>query len=102
MTNTFYNQLNEIDQSLNDMLDFTSVRYVIKVEQDRCLMGQIILDYTNDRQVPDDLDLAALVKSLYYGKIYVTYDYYEIARDDTGEPALVKYLHDVYLDTTTD
>lgn len=93
------NQLNEIIKNLDGMLDFTSVRYIIKVEQNKYLMGQITLDYTNDRQVPDDLDLVALVKSLYYGKIHVTYDYYEIARDDTGEPALVKYLHDVYLDT---
>lgn len=99
MNNTFKNQLNEIDKNLDDMLDFTSVRYVIYVEQNGCLMGQIVLDYANDREVPDDLDLVALVKSLYYGKIYVTYDYYEIARDDAGEPAVVKYLHDVYLDT---
>lgn len=54
-----------------------------------------------NKTTPYEVYIASLVKSLYQGKIYVYYDYYQIARDNTGAPALVEYHHDVYLDTTT-
>lgn len=90
-------QYKEVMRNYKEMVDSNVIgaRFVFHIDREGFYVGSITLDFVDDREIPDDFNPEEFVKSVYYHANYASYDYYEVARDDSGEVALVKYLHDM-------
>lgn len=91
-------QYKEVMRNYKEMIEAnaTSIRYVFHVDGEGFYVSRIVLDFCTDNDVPEGFDPAKFIKSIFSADVYcMSYDYYEVARDDTGEVALVKYLHDM-------
>ena len=90
-------QYKEVMRNYKEMVDSNTIgaRFVFHIDREGFYLGSITLDFVDYREVPDDFYPKEFVKSVYYDANHATYDYYEVARDNTGEVALVKYLHDM-------
>ena len=89
-------KLRALEQNVREMLDkMSSIRYVVHAKgmKDGCWYTDVVLDYIDDSSVPPNIEKQ--FKNLVPPDMRVTWDYYEICRDDYGEVALKTYLHDI-------
>lgn len=93
------NQYKEVMRNYKEMVDSNSidVRFVFHVDRGGFYVGGITLDFASDWDIPDDFNPEEFVKCVYSAAEHVSYDYYRVARDDSGEVALMEYRHDVLL-----
>ena len=92
------NQYKEVARNYKEMVDAnaTSIRYVFHIDAEGFYASRIVLDFCIDNDIPEGFDPNKFIKSIFSMDTYhITYDYYEVRRDDWGEVALIKYLHDV-------